>query len=258
MHSNDAPGTVTEDRLLGGRVVFRQPAQGFRASSDAVFLAASVPAKPGERALDLGAGAGPATLCLAARVADLAIDGLEQDPSLVALAEANAAANGHAERLRFLQGDIGRLPAEIGPGEYHHVFANPPFLPEARSDTPATGAKTQAKIEGEADLAAWVSAALVAARPKGTLTFIHRADRLDDLLAALAAKAGGIVVYPLWPKAGRPAKRVLVRAIKRSRAPLTVAPGLVLHDAGGAWTQEAQAILRDGAALDLAPNPRLT
>ena len=65
-------------------------------------------------------------------------------------------------------------------------------------------------------------------RPKGTLSVIHRADRLDALLAALAGRLGGTIVYPLWPGPGaKPAKRVVVRGrLRDSRDHETVAgPG---------------------------------
>jgi tRNA1(Val) A37 N6-methylase TrmN6 len=88
-------------------------------------------------------------------------------------------------------------------------------------------------------------------RPGGTVTLVHRAERLDELLAGLAQGAGAVVVFPLWPGAGKAAKRVIVQARAGSAAPLRLAPGLVLHDAGGAFTAEAQAILRDGEALAL-------
>jgi tRNA1(Val) A37 N6-methylase TrmN6 len=96
-----------------------------------------------------------------------------------------------------------------------------------------------------------VDFALQMARAGGTVTFIHRSDRLDDLLARFHEKAGGIIVFPFWPKRGRPAKRVIVHAVKGSRAPLILASGLVLHAASGAYTKVADAILRDGAALSL-------
>jgi tRNA1(Val) A37 N6-methylase TrmN6 len=86
-------------------------------------------------------------------------------------------------------------------------------------------------------------------QPKGTLVVVHRADRLDELLAALRGKVGEITVFPLWPKAGRPAKRVLVRARKGVATPLALLPGLVLHEDDGRYTPIAQAVLRDGAAL---------
>ena len=58
-------------------------------------------------------------------------------------------------------------------------------------------------------------------------------------------------MLPLWKQAGHPAKLVLVRGVKGGRTPFRVLPGLVLHDASGAFTPEADAILRLGRALAL-------
>jgi tRNA1(Val) A37 N6-methylase TrmN6 len=80
--------------------------------------------------------------------------------------------------------------------------------------------------------------------------FVHRADRLADLLMAMAG-LGEIVVFPLWPRACQAAKRVLVRARVASKTPMVLAPGLVLHGADGKFTPETEAILRDGAELPL-------
>ena len=90
------------------------------------------------------------------------------------------------------------------------------------------------------------------ARRGGSVTFIHRADRLDELLTSLRDKAGGIAVFPFWPTADRtrPAKRVIVQATKGGAAPLRLLPGLILHE-GDRYTDAAEAVLRHGAALTL-------
>ena len=75
-----AEAALTKDRFLGGRPRLYQPAQGVRAGSDAVLLAAAVAAKAGESALDVGCGVGPAALCLACRVAGVRVTGLEIQP----------------------------------------------------------------------------------------------------------------------------------------------------------------------------------
>jgi tRNA1(Val) A37 N6-methylase TrmN6 len=62
-----AQATTTDD-FLGGRIAVIQPKAGHRAGSDAVFLAAAVPAREGMHVLDVGAGVGVAGLCLLARV----------------------------------------------------------------------------------------------------------------------------------------------------------------------------------------------
>ncbi len=95
-------------------------------------------------------------------------------------------------------------------------------------------------------MAQWIAAGLAALRAKGRITLIQRADRLGDVLAALAGPAGEVVVAPVWPKAGRPAKRVVVTARKGVATPLALAPGLVLHTEEGGFTPQAEAILRGG------------
>ena len=237
----------SEDNLLAGRVRLRQPREGYRAAIDPVFLAAMVPAKDGESVLDLGSGVGAASLCLAARVTGCRVFGLEMQAALVALARDNVELNGMQGRVEAIIGSLASPPPRLAPGSYHHVMTNPPY-----SDTgplsPHPG-KAAANHQGEVDLAAWMRFAVNMLRPKGTLVVVHRADRLDDLLAALHRKVGEVAITPLWPKPGRPAKRLLLRARKGSAAPLTLMPGLVLHDEDGAYTAAAEAVLRDGAAL---------
>ena len=101
-------------------------------------------------------------------------------------------------------------------------------------------------------LGQWVGTAARLLRPSGVVTLIWRADDLDMLLAALAAGFGAVTLLPVHPKPGAAAIRVLARAVKGSRAPLALLPGLLLADAGGKPSAEAEAVLREGAALPLA------
>jgi tRNA1(Val) A37 N6-methylase TrmN6 len=242
---------VTEDRLLGGRLTLRQPRDGFRVAVDTVLLAAAVPAQEGERVFEPGAGVGAAALCLAARVPGVRVAGIEPQAELVRLAGENARLNGLQGAVDIMIGSVGgALPPRLG-GQFDHVMANPPFLEEARAQRPRNDARAAAHVEGEAGLADWVACAAGALRRGGTLTMIHRADRLDAVLAALGGGFGGIVVYPLWPRAGQAARRFVLRAVRGSRAPLVLAAGMALHEAeGSGFTPGADAVLR-GAALEI-------
>jgi len=240
------------DRFLGGRIALRQPARGFRSGLDAVMLAAAVPAKAKDTVLELGAGAGVASLCLAARVPGCTIVGLEIDPELVALANGNTARNGLESRVRFLPGDVCDPPRGVRTG-FDHVFANPPFH-DPRSDASPVAERARAKRDA-GQLATWLAMGLKRTASNGTFTLILRADRLGEALAALPAT--GVTVFPLWPKADRPAKRILIQTRKSARAPLAVLPGLVLHRRDGGYTPGADAVLH-GAPLSLVPpRPRL-
>jgi tRNA1(Val) A37 N6-methylase TrmN6 len=211
------------------------------------MLAASVPARPGESALELGAGAGTASLCLAARVERTQITGVEIDSGLVELATANAAANGFD--CRFVAADIFRLPPELK-REFSHVFCNPPFHGEGLC-SPDTGRSLALSDAGR--LSDWLKLGLQRTVTGGFFTTILRADRLAEALSALPVE--GVSVLPLWPRLGEPAKRAILQVRKSSRAPFALLPGLVLHRADGASTPEAEAVLRRGAALALAKGP---
>lgn len=238
---------TTEDRILDGRVILNQPREGYRAAVDPVLLAASVRAHAGERALDLGCGVGAAMLCLAARVDGLQIDGLELQGALAALARKNVAANGFEDRLRVIDGDLLNPPAPLAADGYHHVFANPPYLSGDRGNHPPNTSKRLAHVESDADLEDWVDVALKFCRTKGSITFIYRADRLAELLIGLEDRAGEVTVFPLWPKDGEIASRVIVRARKGIKSPMQLMSGLVLHRADGRYTPGADAALKGGA-----------
>lgn len=249
----NAAGT-SEDRLLGGRVRLCQPRGGFRAAIDPVLLAAAVPARPGEHVLEAGTGTGAAALCLLARVTEVRVTAIERDPALADLAAANAALNGAADRLTVIAGDVtarGIAREAAALGACAHAMANPPFH---RAGTPSpVAARRQAGHESpEAELADWVAAMARRLVPRGTLTLILPPARLPDALAACAAAAIGSVTFvPLWPRAGEPAKRVIVQGIRGGRAPCRLTAGLVLHRGDGRYTEAAERILREGAALPL-------
>jgi tRNA1(Val) A37 N6-methylase TrmN6 len=245
------PTELTQDTLLAGRVRLSQPAAGYRVAIDPVFLAATVPAGPGDLVLDVGTGVGAASLCLAWRVAGCRVTGLESQAAMARLAMANAEANGMQDRIAILIGDLLRPPPRLSPASFDHVMANPPHLSATAAAPPPDPGKAASNVEGEAKLSDWLRFCLTMAKPKGCVTLVHRADRLDQLLGDLRGQAGEIVVFPLWPGGARPATRVLVRARKGSAAPTRLAAGLVLHETDGSYSAAAQAVLRDGAALTL-------
>ncbi len=239
---------VTEDRLLGGRVVLRQPAGGYRAAIDPVLLAASVDPACGTEVADLGCGAGAATLCLARRLVACRVTGIERDPAMAALARDNLRLNGLADRCDVVTADLA-TPPPLGP--FEQAIANPPFLPDGAGTASPRPRRRAAGMEAGLDLAGWTAAAARLLGRGGRLTMIHRADRLDALCAALLPTFGEVVICPLWPRRGAAARRVLVRARRGARSPARLLPGLVLHEAGGGFTPEAEAILRHGAPLPL-------
>ena len=117
--------------------------------------------------------------------------------------------------------------------DFDHVVTNPPFQPRGRGRASPSPARSRARTEQSASLEQWISGCRRRLRTGGTLTAIFPADRLDHLLGELGKGAGDLRVFPLWPKAGRAAKRVIVRARRGSHAPMRLLSGMVLHEADG-------------------------
>ncbi|HSC19785.1 MAG TPA: methyltransferase [Rhizomicrobium sp.] len=242
---------TTEDGFLGGRLRVRQFARGFRSGLDTVILAAAVPARSDDTVLELGSGAGVASLCLAARVPDCTVAGVEIDADLVVLANNSAAANGISERVRFVQGDVLNLPRELR-AEFDHVLCNPPFHnPEGEA---SPNVRRALALQDSGKLQEWIRTAMKRTASNGTFTVIVRADRLTQVLDALPDD--GVIVFPLWPKRDLPAKRVLIQLRCGSGARFALLPGLVLHESDGRYTREADAILRGEAALEIGESRR--
>lgn len=244
------PAELTQDRFLDGRLLVAQPRNGYRAAMDPVLLAAACPAQAGQSVLELGCGAGVASLCLGWRVPQLRLTGLELQPAYAALARENAATNGVG--LTVIEGDLSRMPAELRAQSFDHVIANPPYF-GAGSGTAADDAGRETAQREATPLADWVQVGMRRLRPGGWLTMIQNADRLPAILAAISG--GSITVLPITARTGRAAGRVIVQARKGGRGPFRLLAPLVLHmqtmhtkDAED-LTEIAQSILRRGEEL---------
>ncbi len=237
---------LTCGTLLGGRVHYSQPAQGYRTGIEPVLLAASVPARPGQLVAEAGTGAGAGLLALAARVSGLSMIGVERDPVLASVARTNLAANGYAAEVLAADVALWRPVDKID-----HAFANPPWHDRTGTHPPSPG-RAAAKMAGPDLLHAWCAALAGALRHRGSLTLILDAGSTARGLAALlSAGCAETTLLPLWPHAGQPARLVLLRGLRGGAGPARVLPGLVLHEHGGGYTDAADAILRHGAALPM-------
>ncbi|MEO0356838.1 MAG: methyltransferase [Pseudomonadota bacterium] len=242
--------TTTVDAFLGGKLSLEQPKDGYRAGVDPVLLAAATPAQPGDCVLDLGCGVGTAGLCLAARV-PVQVWGVDLDPSVVALAQANAARN--SRPMHITQGDATARPTPFYDRSFDIVLTNPPFFvpqtgPVAQNKNRATGRA------GDVDLAAWIATAYKRLRPRGRFVLIQRMDRLPDVLRACDG-FGDVQVLPIAGRSGRAPDHFLLRARKDAKAPFRMLPPLVMHKDpsqngdGSTYTPNIEAVLRFGAAL---------
>lgn len=247
---------LTDDAFLGGKLQCLQPAKGYRAGFDAVFLAAVVQARAGETVLEAGSGTGIASLCLAAGVENLEIQGLEINPESVQLARENAKRNDFQQNVTFCEGDLAVSFKElerfgIVQNTFDHVFANPPFFAEKTAQASPYESKAKANRMGPEGLDKWLQFMTAVAKPRASLTVIHRAEALPELVQAFAGRAGNLKIFPLFPKANMPASRVIIQGIKGSRARSVLLPGQIMHQDNGDFFADVQAVLRDGRRFEI-------
>ncbi|GLS44806.1 tRNA1(Val) (adenine(37)-N6)-methyltransferase [Methylobacterium brachythecii] len=240
------------DRWLGGRLSLRQPPRGaHRAGTDAVLLARLFDPHPGAVICDLGAGTGAVGLAYAALHPGCRVVLVERDEGLAALARQNIGENGLADRATVVEADVlapgtRRREAGLSPDMADILVTNPPFFEEGRHRPSPIAGKASAHTFAADGLEAWLRTCADVLRPSGRLGLIHRADSLPDCLDAMRKRFGTITVRPIHTAPDRPAIRVLIGAVMGSRGPFSLLPPLVLHDASGCFTAEAEALHRGG------------
>lgn len=250
--------TLTTDAFLGGRVQAVQSSAGHRSGLEAVLLGASLPATFAGTAVDFGSGAGIAGMCLAARAKGAEVVAADRDAAALAALEmalARPANAGFAHRVTPVSVDISapeaeRAAAGLGRAFADAVITNPPFYGTGKGTASPDPARAAAHVLGDANLEVWFRTAASILKPGGVLVVAFHAPAIGELLAGASGRFGGIAILPIHARAGRPAHRVLLRAVKGSAAPTSLLPGLILHaDAGNAYLPEIEAVLRDGAGL---------
>ncbi|MEM7650623.1 MAG: methyltransferase [Pseudomonadota bacterium] len=233
--------------VLDKRVELAQPEDGFPTTIDAVLLAAACPVKPGETILDLGCGIASASLCVLRRVEDTQLTGIDILPDVIELAKHNAMLNKMETRTHFKCIDI----RDFEDLAFDHVICNPPFMDAGEHVPSPSPAKATAMGFGEddMDLKDWVDCAFRSISGQGSLTIIHRADQVDEIIKAMGKRFGAVEIIPLWPKEGIDAKRVIVRAYKHRKSPARIDTGITLHEDNGGYTAIAENILRGMAEI---------
>ena len=251
---------LSSDRFLDGRAELWQPKHGYRAAMDPVLLAAFTPARSGQCVLDLGCGAGAAAICLGTRVSGLDTHGLEVQKDYAHLAERNARRN--ATKLTVHRGDALRPPRALKDRTFDHVITNPPYFSNVESTQPSDAGRAVSHIEKTATLSEWLSSGLRRTKQKGWFSLVHRAERLDEILAVFSRSCGNIQVLPVVSRAGRIANRVLVRGRKGSSAKLEICWPLTIHKRSFHnadevdYTDSAEKILRN--MQELLPVARIS
>ena len=246
---------TTHDAFLGGKLYALQPKRGFRSGIDAVLLAASVPAQPGQTILELGCGVGVASLCLNARVNGVRLTGIEIQVDYADLARRNASSND--ADMTVVCSDLRDLPADLRQLQFAHVMMNPPYFDRQHGHAAQNEGRDIA-LAGETPLADWLDIGIKRLAPKGTLTIIQHMTRLPEVISMVQGRLGSIVVKPIMAHADADPGLFLLQAKQSGRAAFVMSKPLVMHGADASlgqiesYTPQVKAILRDGASFPIS------
>jgi tRNA1(Val) A37 N6-methylase TrmN6 len=235
---DDRPETV--DAFHFGAFHIVQPkGRGHRAGMDAMLLASMVTGEGPITVADLGAGAGAAGMGVAARLAGARVLLVENSAEMadyarksMALAE-NA---GIADRLALIEADVtlkgrARVAAGLCDDSFDHVILNPPF--NDGSDRRAPDELKAAAHAMQGDLFEdWIRTAGAILRPGGQMSLIARPESIAAIIGACGRRFGGVEITLVHPREGETAIRLLVSAIKGSRARLVFRSPLIMHPDG--------------------------
>lgn len=238
----------TNDYLLDKKIKIFQPQNGYRASTDAVFLSSLLDDKlvhNGDSILDVGSGTGAISLCLASRLKhkNVNITGIDIQQDLVELSNFSAKSNCFDDFLNYIHTDI-RQKTILPSGTFNFVITNPPY---SDHDMPSpNNSKKLAHNHQDFDLTGWIGFCLKMLKPKGYLLLINRAEAINEILISLQNKAGSIQILPMYSKQNQDAKRVVVIAQKTAKGITKILPPFYTHNQDGTYTPKAQSILRLG------------
>lgn len=241
MAQGEAGPDSTLDAFHRGKFWLVQPKdKGHRAGMDAMMLAAAVPSSFAGRLADFGAGAGAAGLAVAARCPGAKIVLVENSPEMAGFAErtlAHPQNHGFAGRVALITADVtlsgkARIAAGLGDGAFDHVIMNPPFNAGHDRATP-DALKRGAHVMPHGLFESWIRSAAAVVKPRGGIAIIARPQSIGEILAALAGRFGGAQLLPIHPRPDAAAIRIVARAVRGSRAGLSLRPPLFLHEQGG-------------------------
>jgi tRNA1Val (adenine37-N6)-methyltransferase len=238
----------TLDSICGGEVQVLQRRTGYRFTLDPILLAYFAVYEGGAhrgRLMDLGTGSGIIPLVLAKRLGRRDITALELQPRLYSLAERNVYLNRCEQQVTLVQGDLRQVDELFAAGSFNHVLCNPPYRACTTGRSSLMVEKALARHEVACALPDVARAASYLLAPRGGLCVVYPAARFAELAGVLREhRLEPRTARMVHPRADRPAKLVLLHAVKGGRTDLSVLPPLVLHaEDEHAFTEEVSAMV---------------
>lgn len=236
---------LTRDTLFNGRLLCAQYREGYRFSADSLLAAHFCRPGAEDSILDLGCGCGVIGLVLAFRHSGVRVTGLEVQPELARLAEANIRENGLQGRISIIHGSLREMGDLVPPESFDLVVSNPPYRRPGSGRMSPGDQRARARHEIDANLAEVVRAAAYAVRNRGSAVFVYPAVRLASLISALkTVRLEPKRLQPVYSYPGsREAALVLLEAVKNGGEEVRLlAPFYIFARQNGPYSEAMQSL----------------
>jgi len=214
--------------VLDEKHKFIQKQKGFRFSTDAVLLCDFFLLKKNGKVLDIGTGNGiiPVLLLIQNKIGQITgIDILKEN---TILAQKNININNFNDKAAIINMDI----KDYSQGNtFDYIISNPPYMPLNGKKINIDMNKSVGRHEINLDLENFVFHSKRLLRPIGSLTFIHRSHRLQEIITILSKYNFGISrIKFVHYREENSSNLVLIEALKGKKHSLIIENPLFLKN----------------------------
>jgi len=239
--------TIEKHYLLGIQsITIEQDSDYLPFSLDTILLADFFKErKRMKNIIDFGTGAGPVPLFLSTKTS-LKITGIDIQKRLIELAIKNAKANQLENQISFQLCDIKAIRNHFKAQSFDAVIVNPPFF-KLTEKSPLNLKETKSIMRHELviTLEEIIKEASYILSNKGSLTMIHRSERLPEIIHHF--KTYGFALKRMrmvHPKKDKEANAVLIEAMNKGKEGLIIEPPLFVHNIDDTYTKEVNQIFQ--------------
>ncbi|PTW03441.1 tRNA1(Val) A37 N6-methylase TrmN6 [Halanaerobium saccharolyticum] len=216
----------------------------FKFGTDSVLLANFVKLRQGDKVIDLGTGSGVIPLLLAYKNKGVEVTGVEIQPEAAELARRNVEYNHLQDQIKIINQDLCQLDSELEAGSFEAVVSNPPYLPVEGGKMKENDFVAAARHEIHAELEDVVAEAARLLKYGGHFFLVHRAERLTEVIEALARyNCQAKELRLVQARRDSEADIFLLKAKKGANPGLRVKPVLIIYqDQSSEYTRELKEI----------------
>lgn len=195
--------------------------------------------KQNSKIIDLGTGTGILPILLSGKTENTKITGIEIQEKMAEMATRSVKLNNLENRIKIILEDIKEVNNIFEKEMFDAVVTNPPYKENNTGLKNEYEGKIIARHEIKCILEDIILASKYLLKDRGTLYMVHRPERIVDICELLRKyKLEPKVIRFIYPKVGKEANLILIKAVKNARKFLKIEKPLIIYKENGEYTEE--------------------